>query len=608
MEKTKTIFDDDSCLEFQTTHKTIDDFLDPQINSANKILHVKTQEAETEFVSMQIYKKLSTAAVNKDTYIMMKTSFSEENFERGVKVFEKSESFKFMIIEVNSEDCLFDARKKSWTNFSSSSLKRLIVITDVNSKIVFSGCSELEVSSVYPKDVSIDSLAKVLSRRIEFQKIQTSWKELAEEDFLKNNVFLKDLLRKKAIAENVQVFKEFDNKNLYVPRTFLCQHWLKTEVLNVLNSDEIVNNQQDYEAMSKSKSIHWLEKIGGNLKWMKSSNNITEILKFIDKRKEEPIGEDLFLDSTTTTRISILIDVAGMGKSTILNYLAQLLKKANPNFWIIKIDLNDCTNELEKIGANELQISEKAVEFLIEQIFKLKSDIEKNLFKNSCVQTGKITLLFDGFDEVASYYKDQVTQLIKSLLKTSVGKVFIASRPEWAEHLQTTFLQIKYSLMPFEKQDQGNYLFSFMMQKIENVDEDLLKKIVQMILSSMSESLNDEVYKFTGVPLITKLVAEFFESKIRDHLRDTISNNFDDIAEKLRNETFNLVKLYDHFVEKKLRIYYEEKSGMDLSKPQIKKTVRQGTQIIMENYETLAVQQILKSDVAKHFPIRRKTR
>jgi hypothetical protein len=222
------------------------------------------------------------------------------------------------------------------------------------------------------------------------------------------------------------------------------------------------------------------------------------------------------------------------------------------------------------------------------------------------LETGNVIVLFDGYDEVASYYKDEVTQLIKSLLKTSVGKIFIASRPEWAEHLQMTFLQIKYSLMPFEKQDQGNYLFSFLMQTIEDVDEDLLKKIVQMILSSMSKSLNDEVYKFTGVPLITKLVAEFFESKIRDHLRDTTSNNFDDFTEKLKTETFNLVKLYDHFVEKKLRIYYEEKSGMDLSKPQVKKTVRQGTQIIMENYETLAVQQILKTDVAKHFPNRRK--
>jgi hypothetical protein len=43
MEKTRGIFEDDSFLEFQSTHKTIENFLDTQINPANKILNVKTQ-------------------------------------------------------------------------------------------------------------------------------------------------------------------------------------------------------------------------------------------------------------------------------------------------------------------------------------------------------------------------------------------------------------------------------------------------------------------------------------------------------------------------------------------------------------------------------------
>jgi hypothetical protein len=73
--------------------------------------------------------------------------------------------------------------------------------------------------------------------------------------------------------------------------------------------------------------------------------------------------------------------------------------------------------------------------------------------------------------------------------------------------------------MPFEKQDQEKYLLSFMVQKIENVDEVMLKKIVEMILVSMSKSLRDEDYRFTGVPLITKLVAEFFESNINEHFK-----------------------------------------------------------------------------------------
>jgi energy-coupling factor transporter ATP-binding protein EcfA2 len=463
----------------------------------------------------------------------------------------------------------------------------------------------LKLDSIRPRDLTIATQKKVFNRQIEFQKIKTTWKKLVKkEKYLKKKVLLKDLLRTDKIAENVPVSKEVD-ENLYVSRTFISQHWLKPEVLKMLSSDEVVYNQQDYEIKCQLQNIHWLERTCGKLKWIKSSSDISKILKFIDDI-EEPIGEDSFA-SSSSSKAYILTDMAGTGKSTVLNYLAQLLKKSHPDYWILKIDLNDHTNELEEASAEELKTPEAAIKFLIENVMKLKTEFESELFKKSCLETGNVILFFDGFDEVASYYKDQVTQLIKSLLKTSIVKIFIASRPEWAEHLQTTFSQIKYSLMPFEKKDQEKYLFDFMMQKkIVNFDEDLLKKIVQMILSLMSKSLNDEVYSFTGVPLITKLVAEFFESKIREYFQGTSSNNFDDLAEKLKTETFNLVKLYDLFVEKKLRIYYEEKSGMNPSKPKVRKTIKHETQIIMENYEALAVQQILKTDLQKHFPNRKK--
>jgi hypothetical protein len=155
--------------------------------------------------------------------------------------------------------------------------------------------------------------------------------------------------------------------------------------------------------------------------------------------------------------------------------------------------------------------------------------------------------------------------------------------------------------MPFEKQDQEKYLLSFMMQNMESVDEDLLKKIVGMILVSMSKSLRDEDYKFTGVPLITKLVAEFFESKISEHFQGT-NQTFDDLTEKLGRETFNLVQLYDHFVDKKLEIYFKEKCKMDLSNVRTRKKNEKELKVIRENFETLAVQQILKTDLEKHLP------
>jgi hypothetical protein len=200
MEKTRTVFGDSFCLEFQTIKKEIQEFLDPQISQTNNILHVKVQESETEFVSMQIYEKLSTTAtVNKDTYIVMKSSFSDEIFERGVKMFEAEESFKFMIIEVDSDNNLVQKYKSQLENILQNSMdaKLLVLVTDVNSNISFSNtnCSELQVDPVNLKDLSATSIKKVLSHPVEFQKFTTTWKDISEEDYLKNEILLKDILK-----------------------------------------------------------------------------------------------------------------------------------------------------------------------------------------------------------------------------------------------------------------------------------------------------------------------------------------------------------------------------------------------------------------------------
>jgi hypothetical protein len=70
----------------------------------------------------------------------------------------------------------------------------------------------------------------------------------------------------------------------------------------------------------------------------------------------------------------------------------------------------------------------------------------------------------------------------------------------------------------------------------------------------------------------------------------------------METETFNLVKLYDHFVEKKLQVYFKEKCQMELSNPRIRKDVERKRKEILDNFENLAVQQILKIDLKKHLP------
>jgi hypothetical protein len=116
----------------------------------------------------------------------------------------------------------------------------------------------------------------------------------------------------------------------------------------------------------------------------------------------------------------------------------------------------------------------------------------------------------------------------------------------------------------------------------------------------MSKLLSDQDYKVTGVPLMTKLVAEFFESGIREFFKEPAKDCVAFIAD-LEKETFNLVKLYDHFVEKKLQIYYEEKCRMILTNPEAQRMIEDGKQKTLKSFETLAVQQILKTDAGKYF-------
>ncbi len=61
IEKMRTVYSEDSRLEFLIKNQQIEDFLDPQINQTNKIFHVKTNESETDFLGMRIHTIFSAA-------------------------------------------------------------------------------------------------------------------------------------------------------------------------------------------------------------------------------------------------------------------------------------------------------------------------------------------------------------------------------------------------------------------------------------------------------------------------------------------------------------------------------------------------------------------
>ncbi len=79
----------------------------------------------------------------------------------------------------------------------------------------------------------------------------------------------------------------------------------------------------------------------------KSQNNYSRLGKTLrqifwsvtNKWSSWPTWEEKMIDFLSSSRVSILIDIAGMGKTTVLNHLAEQMKERYPHHWIINIDL-----------------------------------------------------------------------------------------------------------------------------------------------------------------------------------------------------------------------------------------------------------------------------
>jgi hypothetical protein len=176
-------------------------------------------------------------------------------------------------------------------------------------------------------------------------------------------------------------------------------------------------------------------------------------------------------------------------------------------------------------------------------------------------------------------------------------KIVISTRTECCERLEKEFLQIKHSLHPFSESDQKKYFLDFLREKnqLKDLTEAELGEIVEVFVESMKRSISAKNYKHTGVPLVTKLVAEYLECFASHTSKSTLN-------ETLKIEKFNLWTLYENFITKSFIIYFTEKCGMDPKNPIKYIEMKKQETRILGNYKIYAIQEFLKKDAAKFFP------
>jgi len=98
----------------------------------------------------------------------------------------------------------------------------------------------------------------------------------------------------------------------------------------------------------------------------------------------------------------LLVVERGIGKSKFLSYMAHVMKEWKPFVWVLRINLNEYTKELEDTGF-EKECIDKCKMFLWSAAHSTEHDVLEVTKKivQSLEQTGKMVLILDGFDEIS---------------------------------------------------------------------------------------------------------------------------------------------------------------------------------------------------------------
>ncbi|KAJ8910026.1 hypothetical protein NQ315_003456 [Exocentrus adspersus] len=261
-------------------------------------------------------------------------------------------------------------------------------------------------------------------------------------------------------------------------------------------------------------------------------------------------------------RIVLISDSAGMGKTTILTNLAVGIKEDHPTLWVIRIDLNSHSNTLKQASKNR-SMTVSVVDLLNgQEVTKLDGEFVKKLFHKK----DKVVLMLDAVDEVNGSYMELVMGMITEI-KTQMNfkKIFITTRPHLCEELQEALQVGAFSLEPFTKDNQEDFLTKYWTQKLSlcgETQQDRCQLFARVLIDKMSRWINESSENtFAGIPLQTRMLAEVFQQ--RNQADSDQTNHWERCKEFLSSDKdeprlpqrINLIQLYELFIEKKRDIF-----------------------------------------------------
>ncbi len=462
--------------------------------------------------------------------------------------------------------------KTSYTEMVKNTSKKIIFITNGNCE----GVQEIK-DDIKFVDLSYQSKKRLLLKVVPFQEVLQTVGTLIKQNDESVHELIKygspedviDFSSMKELTEEIEKVKfpsysalgcqpllcierqmSFDDK---LAKRIGCKIKIKSD--NRVNMEKAIEEERKlkiWEEFDGDWDIKSLL-VDGRNNWNSKSSIISNcIVSENDLIEEENWNKQLF----------IISGVAGTGKSTVLSYYYNQIKKEKPDHWVIRMNLVDYLKSLPQLDSKQID-QLNGIEFLKNHLPNVKNSRFAQSLLNYRIKNGdRIVIMLDGFDEIDTQRQNKVIDLIKSLRLTELNALYITTRSHCNEKLEKPLNHFSFTLENFSRDDQINFLTNywenkFGMPSTTMRDDGPLRRFVESLVDRLSKTLKDKERAFIGIPLQCQILAECFESQLsKDNIEKGL--NVDSLLQDV-DANMNLESLYRQLMKKKREIYRQEK-------------------------------------------------
>lgn len=429
-----------------------------ELDAINKVLVLSSNSVETTMIA--ISRKCEIQAKSPSLIFTHLQSF------RNPKIFElivKSYSFRIApTIVISCEKENLESIEKTFEKLESKGIRERIVFvagTHLEIRKLKFLYEEVPVEHLF-QQLAEETQQKVLNRKINFQGYKIN---------------LMELLKSSTVPHNLLAFLTEDDYELVIGKRVGSE-------IN-FHVDRIFLTKYEDGTTAKLK--------------------IDELLKIAE-----------------TTKILLLSDGNGAGKSTELKEAAIKLKRNFSSFWVEYLNLKQFTTVFQKTGKISIDFddSEKIALFVAGKMLKLNLDSLSLEIFVELFNGGRVILLMDGIDEISSSYKDFVIKLMTGIRTFSSNRLLITSQLQTSKELEEKFGLTAMKLQQWSNENRWEFLMKFV------ISNEVERAKVKYILESIEKFLA-KLERKTSDSFVSNLSANF--SKIYD---DFIKKSLSKIA------------------------------------------------------------------------------